>query len=240
MPEATVSLERLDLAHDEAPRGDPLDAARGLGVARQRVSQNAPVQQRAVHKRKTHHIVRVPVLRKLHCIVSEHCHKRSSLRIVAVLEDSLHDKIPVIMAGEQRSEGNQLHNERVQIVSREVFQQPLEDAAPNRMLGGLDGAALQLLGDEVNLARRQVDDAGLQQEVRVRACGGRPDVALELPGNRTLVVGLGHLDGLLQRAAPALLRHQRPRRLQEPLEHRRRHAELPIERNPMLAVKNPA
>merc|ERR1712060_419041 len=60
MPEATVSLERLDLAHDEAPRGDPLDAARGLGVARQRVSQNAPVQQRAVHKRKTHHIVRVP------------------------------------------------------------------------------------------------------------------------------------------------------------------------------------
>ena len=145
----------------------------------------------------------------------EHPRQPAPLIRGAVLQEVLHDVVPVGVLRERDGVADEVLDEPLHLLRRAVLDEPLDDAAAVAVacrLGGAVGpAAQQLVDDELRGLRAYRDDALLQDVVRMWAAQGLPDVAAKLPrqGGPGLVAPR-RLEGLLDLATAARVPREGP------------------------------
>mmetsp|Transcript_52735 Transcript_52735/g.160299 ORF Transcript_52735/g.160299 Transcript_52735/m.160299 type:complete len:209 (-) Transcript_52735:511-1137(-) len=168
------------------------------------LGQEPLVADGAIDERRREDVAGDAVLRQRRRVGAQHLDEGTPLGVRPVLQQALQDEVPEGVAAQMRSLGDQLANEVVEHLAREVFNEPLQHATANRMPRREHGPALELFSDEQDLTRRQVDHALLKNKVRVRGRRRVPRIPAELLGEGGAVLLSSHLNSPLQNSATTL------------------------------------
>mmetsp|Transcript_52736 Transcript_52736/g.160305 ORF Transcript_52736/g.160305 Transcript_52736/m.160305 type:complete len:242 (-) Transcript_52736:406-1131(-) len=179
------------------------------------LGQEPLVADGAIDERRREDVAGDAVLRQRRRVGAQHLDEGTPLGVRPVLQQALQDEVPEGVAAQMRSLGDQLANEVVEHLAREVFNEPLQHATANRMPRREHGPALELFRDEQHLARRQLLHNLLKDEFRVRGRGRLPHVPAELAGEGGALLLSKHLRGPLQHPGSALPECEPPGRLHQ-------------------------
>mmetsp|Transcript_52734 Transcript_52734/g.160291 ORF Transcript_52734/g.160291 Transcript_52734/m.160291 type:complete len:242 (-) Transcript_52734:406-1131(-) len=168
------------------------------------LGQEPLVADGAIDERRREDVAGDAVLRQRRRVGAQHLDEGTPLGVRPVLQQALQDEVPEGVAAQMRSLGDQLANEVVEHLAREVFNEPLQHATANRMPRREHGPALELFSDEQHLAWGQIDHTFLQNVICVRGRGRLPHVPAELAAEGDALLVPSHLHGPLQHPGPTL------------------------------------